>query len=162
MLTQFYVALWTSLFATTLVRGATNVCYPRRETTFLLRPLWEWSLERGSPCFFRLQVSYVLSKHHIYISYIYTYQIPYPINGTNNMNPFPTNTNSKPNRDFNYLFTVWCHYNTVNFFQYLPLRHPIARPWGQEMGRLLGVLWFMFCISHCNAVCNIMLYWTVL
>ena len=34
---------------------------------------------------------------------------------------------------------MWCHFNMVNFLQNPHNRHPIAHPWGQDMGCLLWV-----------------------
>ena len=40
-------------------------------------------------------------------------------------------------------------------------RHPMACPWGRDMGCLFDhKFWFMFCISHCSPVWNIMFYLT--
>ena len=37
------------------------------------------------------------------------------------------------------IYTVWCHYNAANLLQNPHNRHPIARPWGRDMGCLLWV-----------------------
>ena len=54
-------------------------------------------------------------------------------------------------------------YNAVNFLQNIHKRHPIAHPSRQAMGVFCVFhLWLIFCLSSCNDVCNIMLYWTEL
>ena len=63
------------------------------------------------------------------------------------------------------LITVKCRYNVVNFLWNTKKKHPMARPNRQARGG--GVFWgfkfwFIFNFRHCNYVCNIMLYWTVL
>ena len=48
--------------------------------------------------------------------------------------------------------------NVVSFLQNTHNRHPIARPWGQDMGCLLWELWLIFCLSYCIDVCIMVFY----
>ena len=70
---------------------------------------------------------------------------------------------SKANCGVSFVSTMWCHNNTINCLHNTHKRHPITRSLGRDMGCLLGVkVWFMFWCCHCNAVCNIILYWATL
>ena len=55
-------------------------------------------------------------------------------------------------------YSVWCSYNVVSFLQ-SPRELPINRPlWWVAVCLLWGFK--LFCLSHCSAECNIMLYWS--
>ena len=67
------------------------------------------------------------------------------------------------NRVYNYwyvrahplLHTVQCRYNAVNFLPNPHNRHPIGRPWEQDMGVYCdSKIWFTFCHYYRSAVCD--------
>ena len=53
------------------------------------------------------------------------------------------------------------HYGTLNFIPNPHNRHPIAHPWGWDMGCLLCVWTLIYILlpSHCSATLNIISYW---
>ena len=54
---------------------------------------------------------------------------------------------------------------TQSILKSIHKRHPIARPLGRGMGRLLWIqhrIDILFCLSSCNQLCNNLLYWAAL
>ena len=52
------------------------------------------------------------------------------------------------------------HYKSGNFLHKSSNRHPISRPWGQDMGCVCCEFnpWFMFCLNHCTTAWNIICF----
>ena len=51
-------------------------------------------------------------------------------------------------------YTLWCHYNAVNFLPYVHKRHPIS-----GCSVFCGSsIWLIFCLNFCNHLCNILQY----
>ena len=64
------------------------------------------------------------------------------------------NIPSRPSRpDISTRNTVRCRYNAVNFLQNNHNRHPIARPWGRDMGCLLWVQALIYILSQSLHYC---------
>ena len=60
-------------------------------------------------------------------------------------------------------YTAWCHYNAVNFPLNNHNRRPIDRPWGRDIGCLLGVHTLIYVLfNHRSVLCKITLYLTAL